>query len=182
MKYVSTIIIAIVAFAAGFIAHLKMADANLGEVSGDINRVGQHFEILDPEEESVLLASRMQEYAFLTNWIDEYASTLQNEKLDEALKVMKKVQKQSVKSVADPKEAFKLLGEQSRACDTFVTEADAVLAGSETKDVKLASLRDLMVSFCVQNSYLMGDEDLIGYWASLPEQVASEDMAYKFSE
>lgn len=182
-KFIPSILVAIIFFAAGYLLHLKINDPLAAEslVGGDINKAATQS-ITDPEAQAELLTCRMNEFVFLTTWVLDYTKMLDDPNFAEVNKQLSGLQKQSFRAFRNGKKAYEMLASQLEGCEAFITASDNRIASFPEQDLKLASLRDLMVSFALQNAYMLDDQASIERLNAIPEQIPlTEDMIYNFS-
>lgn len=173
-------IVAIIAFAGGYLLHLKMTNPVLAEelFGGDVNRTQVHAAIVNPESDAALLKARMSEFVLLSGWALDYAKLIGDENFTEAVMGMEKAQKKSIKAFDDPQKAYEILAAQITAFVSFIKASDNRIESFPEKDFKLASLRDLMVKFSIQNAYLLNDSEKVTELTGMPDQVVYDDMVY----
>lgn len=173
-------IVAIIAFAGGYLLHLKMTNPVLAEelLGGDINRTAAHAAIVNPESDAALLKARMSEFVLLSSWALDYAKLIEDESFTVSVKQLQEAQKKSIEVADNPVEAFKMLQEQNKAITPFILGCDARIASFPEKDFKLASLRDLLLTYSIQNAFLFNDKDQVAQLSDMPDQVVYDDMVY----
>ena len=76
-----------------------------------------------------------------------------------------------------PKAAVLVLEEQIQVGKAYVKAVDAYLNKATEMDMKLAALRDMFATFCLQNAQMTCNDAEIDYWQNINALVDAESMA-----
>lgn len=181
-------ILAIVACGAGYLfgAYYGLPCADESQTAGDINRTNVYKTIIsNPDEQMPLIKQRLSEFVAVSNWACVEAEALTDEdaqELKDAATALATLQKKCKKAENKPDKAYDLLSEQIKAGKKFVTAADKYLSSQPEMINSLASIRDIMASFCTQNALITQNDDEIDYWSNAPALLLNEDMVYSEPE
>ena len=104
------------------------------------------------------------------------------QELKDAATALATLQKKCKKAENKPDKAYDLLSEQIKAGKKFVTATDKYLSSQPEMINSLASIRDIMASFCTQNALITQNDDEIDYWSNAPALLLNEDMVYSEPE
>ena len=177
-------IIAVIACCAGYLlgANYGYPPTDGSQTSGDINRTNAYKTIIsDPEEQMPIIEQRLSEFGTVTRWACIEAEALTGDDVKDikkAASALAKLQKKCNKVADKPDKAFELLGEQIKVGKDFVNAVDTYLFGKAETNKSLASIRDVVASFCTQNALLTQNDDEIDYWSDAPALLQNEDMVY----
>lgn len=177
-------IIAVIACCAGYLlgANYGYPPTDGSQTTGDINRTNAYKTIIsNPEEQMPIIEQRLSEFGTVTRWACIEAEALNDEgtqDIKKATTALAKLQKKSKKVANKPDIAYELLGEQIKIGKDFVNAVDAYLFGKVETNKSLASIRDVVASFCTQNALLTQNDDEIDYWSDAPALLLDEDMVY----
>lgn len=176
-------ILAVVACGAGYLfgAHYGLPCADQNQTAGDINRTNVYKTIIsNPDEQMPLIKQRLAEFVAVSHWATLEAESLTDDaakELKDAATALAMLQKKCKKVENKPDKAYDLLGEQIKAGKTFVTAVDKYLSSQPELIKSLASIRDVMASFCTQNALITQNDAEIDYWSNAPA-LLNEDIVY----
>lgn len=126
-----------------------------------------------PQEE--ILNERMDAFTNITEWTAMRVNAIQNVNapmLRPGLSAMVRTSGKSQQALGNPTEERKMMALQIQAGRTFVRIADKYL--EENIDLDLASIRDIVASYCTENAQLLNDDTEIDYWSTIQPQLDNE--------